>query len=186
MSAPKPTRPTDSLFLAVYPDASAASRIRDEAARIRIEHGLRTAPISADRLHITLHYLGAFAGLPADTIEQARAAASAIAMPPFDVTLDRIESFASRRPKRPLVIAGDPDEAFSAFVDTLGEALQTAGIFVKSHPRFIPHVTVLYDEHRVARRSIAPIEWTVREFALVHSLLGRSQHEVLFRWPLGS
>lgn len=186
MSAPKPARPTDSFFLAVYPDEAAASRIRDEAARIRIEHGLRATPIPGDRLHITLHYLGAFAGLPADTIEQARAAASSVAMPAFHVTLNRIESFASRRPKRPLVIAGDPDEAFCAFVDTLGQALQAAGIFVKSHPRFIPHVTAFYDEHRVASRSIAPIEWSVREFALVHSLLGRSQHEVLFRWPLAS
>ena len=177
---------TDSLFLAIYPDEAAASRIHDEAARIRTEHKLRTPPIPAHRLHITLHYLGAFAGLPADVIEQARAAASSIETPAFDLQLDRIETFASRRPKRPLVIAGDANEACSAFVDTLDKALQTAGIFVKSHPQFIPHVTLLYDEHRIARRSIEPIEWTVREFALVRSLLGRSQHEVLARWPLTS
>ncbi|MDR5738552.1 RNA 2',3'-cyclic phosphodiesterase [Caballeronia sp. LZ016] len=183
MSTP---RPTDSLFLAIHPDASAASRIHDEAARLRIEHRLRATPIAADRLHITLHYLGAFAGLPADVIDQARVAASSVAAPPFDLALDRIETFSSRRPRRPLVIAGNPNEAFSFFVDRLGNALQAAGITVRSHPQFIPHVTLLYTEQRIARQTIEPIEWTVRGFSLVRSLLGRSQHEILARWPLAS
>lgn len=181
MSTP---RLTDSLFLAVHPDSRAASRLHDAAARIRIEHNLRATPIAAERLHITLHYLGAFTGLPADVIDQARAAASSISAQPFDLALNRIETFSSRRPRRPLVIAGDPNEAFSTFVDSLGQALQAVGIHVKAHPQFIPHVTLLYTGHRVARQSIEPIEWTVREFSLVRSLLGRSQHEILIRWPL--
>jgi 2'-5' RNA ligase len=47
-------------------------------------------------------------------------------------------------------------------------------------------VTLLYDEHRVARQCVEPIAWTAREFALVRSLLGKSQYEVLARWPLVS
>jgi len=154
MNIPRADRATDSLFFALYPDAAATARINDEAGRLRIEHGLKTRPIPADRLHITLHYLGAFAGLPADIIEQARAAASSIHMPPFDVTLDRIETFVTRRPKGPLVVAGNPNEACSAFVDDLGQALRSVGIVIKSRSRFIPHVTVLYDERRAARRRV--------------------------------
>ncbi|WP_244813622.1 RNA 2',3'-cyclic phosphodiesterase [Caballeronia sp. Lep1P3] len=184
MATVETQRVTDSLFFAVYPDAAAAARIGKEAARVRAEHALKARPIPADRLHITLHYLGAFAGVPADTLARARAAAVSIAAPPFDVTLDRVETFASRRPKRPLVIAGEPNAGFSAFVDQLDRALQANGIFVKSHPHFIPHATLLYDGHRVAREAIEPIAWTVREFALVQSLLGRSEHRVLARWPL--
>ncbi|MDR5854361.1 RNA 2',3'-cyclic phosphodiesterase [Caballeronia sp. LZ062] len=186
MDTPTANRSTDSLFFAVYPDAAAAARIGEHALRLRTEHPLKARPIPADRLHITLHYLGAFAGVPADTPAAALAAASSVHMPSFDVTLDRVETFATRRPKRPLVIAGEPDDAFSAFVDRLDKALQSAGIFVKSHPRFIPHVTLLYDEHRVSRHAVEPITWTVREFALVRSLLGRSEHQVIERWPLGA
>jgi 2'-5' RNA ligase len=184
LNTPRSDHPTDSLFFAVYPDAAAAARIGDHAARLRAAHTLKARPIPADRLHITLHYLGAFAGVPADTLAAARAAASSVRMPSFDVTLDRVETFATRRPKRPLVISGEPGDAFSAFVDTLDKSLQSVGIFVKSHPRFIPHVTLLYDEHRVARQAVQPITWTVREFALVRSLLGRSEHQVIERWPL--
>jgi 2'-5' RNA ligase len=184
LNTPRSDHPTDSLFFAVYPDAAAAARIGDHAARLRAGHTLKARPIPADRLHITLHYLGAFAGVPADTLAAARAAASSVRMPSFDVTLDRVETFATRRPKRPLVISGEPGDAFSAFVDTLDKSLQSVGIFVKSHPRFIPHVTLLYDEHRVARQAVEPITWTVREFALVRSLLGRSEHQVIERWPL--
>jgi RNA 2',3'-cyclic 3'-phosphodiesterase len=31
---------------------------------------------------------------------------------------------------------------------------------------------------------VEPIEWTVTEFVLVHSLLGRTTHRVLARFPL--
>lgn len=170
-------RLTDSLFFALYPDEPAAARIAELAARLRIEHKLKAKPIPIDRLHVTLHYLGAFAGLPADVLTQARAAASQIALPPIEVTLDRIESFSGRRAKRPLVLSGDANESLA----TLQQALDAA----QRHPRFTPHVTLLYDEQRIAREPVAPITWTAREFALVRSVLGKSHYDVLARWPLG-
>ncbi|SAK73941.1 2'-5' RNA ligase [Caballeronia glebae] len=191
MNDPAPARErserlTDSLFFALYPDAAAAARIADLAARLRIGHKLRAKAIPADRLHLTLHHLGAFAGVPADVAAQARAAASQIALPSIDVTLDRIESFSGRRAKRALVLSGDVTESLDALEQTLGAALQAAGIVLSRHPHFAPHVTLLYDEHRVARQCVEPIAWTAREFALVRSLLGKSQYEVLARWPLVS
>ncbi|GJH15068.1 RNA 2',3'-cyclic phosphodiesterase [Caballeronia novacaledonica] len=182
-----PSEPiTDSLFFALYPDAPAATRITELAARLRIDHKLKATPIPFDRLHVTLHYLGAFPGIPADVLKQAHIAASQIASLPIELTLDRIESFSSRRAKRPLVLSGDITAPLDALEQTLGAALATAGIAVKRHPRFTPHVTLLYDEHRIARQPVEPIAWTAREFVLVRSLLGRSQYEVLARWPLVS
>jgi 2'-5' RNA ligase len=177
---------TESIFFALYPDASAATRITELAARLRIDHKLKGRPIPADRLHVTLHYLGAFPGIPADVLKQAHIAASQIASLPIELTLDRIESFSSRRAKRPLVLSGDITAPLDALEQTLGAALATAGIAVKRHPRFTPHVTLLYDEHRIARQPVEPIAWTARELVLVRSLLGRSQYEVLARWPLVS
>ncbi|SAK67289.1 2'-5' RNA ligase [Caballeronia hypogeia] len=180
----KSERVTDSLFFALYPDEAAAALIDELAARLRVGHRLKARAISADRLHVTLHYLGAFAGLPADLLAQARAAASQVRLPPVDITLDRIESFSGRRAKRPLVLSGDATDSLDALEQSLGAALDTAGIPLKRHPRFTPHVTLLYDEHRIARQAITPIAWTAREFALVRSFLGQSRHEVLARWPL--
>ncbi|SAK58715.1 2'-5' RNA ligase [Caballeronia temeraria] len=177
-------RVTDSLFFALYPDAAAAARIADLAARLRIEHKLKARASPADRLHVTLHYLGAFAGVPADIAAQACAAASRIALPPVEVTLDRIESFSGRRAKHPLVLLGDVTGPLDALEHALGAALESASIPLKRHPHFIPHVTLLYDEHRVPRQQVEPIAWTAREFALVRSLLGQSRYEVLARWPL--
>jgi RNA 2',3'-cyclic 3'-phosphodiesterase len=186
MNTPQATRLTDSLFFALYPDKPAAARIAELSARLRTEHKLSARPIPADRLHITLHYLGAFAGVPADIVAQARDAASQTAFPPVDVVLDRIESFSGRRAKRPLVLLGDVTETLNALEQALGAALDAAGIAVKRHPEFKPHVTLLYDEHRVRSQPVAPINWTAREFALMRSLLGKSQYEVLARWPLAS
>ena len=49
---------------------------------------------------------------------------------------------------------------------------------------FTPHVTLLRDRHRVPEQRIEPIEWTVRELVLVHSLIGRPAHRHLARWSL--
>jgi 2'-5' RNA ligase len=51
--------------------------------------------------------------------------------------------------------------------------------------QYTPHITLLYDACGIAEHAIAPVRWTVRELALVHSLRGRSRYVVLGRWPLG-
>jgi 2'-5' RNA ligase len=185
---PPPARAaqTDSLFFALYPDEAAAARLAELSARLRVEHSLKARTISPDRFHVTLHYLGAFAGIPADVVARACAVATGIALPPAEVTLHRVESFSGRRAKRPLVLSGNVGASLHALEHDLGAALEQAGLAVRHHPRFTPHVTLLYDETRVPPRPVAPVAWTAREFALVHSLPGKSRHEVLARWPLGS
>ncbi|MDR5813174.1 2'-5' RNA ligase family protein [Caballeronia sp. LZ033] len=180
MSAPA----TDSLFFALFPDEAAAARLIGLSTQLRTQYGLKAKAIPPERLHVTLHYLGAFAGLPDELVAQAHAAASSIALPPAEIELAWIESFPGRRAKRPLVLAGDVSPSFHALERTLHAALADAGIAVKPYPRFVPHVTLLYDEQRVPPHPVAPVGWRAGEFALVRSLLGQSRHEVLARWPL--
>ncbi|WP_232316397.1 RNA 2',3'-cyclic phosphodiesterase [Candidatus Burkholderia verschuerenii] len=179
-------RPNTSLFFALYPDEATALRLTDLAARLRVEHALKARAIPSDRLHVTLHHLGAFDGRPADIVEHARRVASTIRLPAVDITLDHIESFSGGRGKHPLVLAGNASESLVELEQTLGKALDAARIDSKRHPHFTPHVTLLYDERRIARQTVQPVTWTATEFALVRSFLGQSRYEIVVRWPLGA
>ena len=49
---------------------------------------------------------------------------------------------------------------------------------------FVPHMTLLYDRRVIAEQATAPVYLTVRDFALVHSLVRQGRHIELARWPL--
>jgi 2'-5' RNA ligase len=43
----------------------------------------------------------------------------------------------------------------------------------------------MYDRQPIPETDLdEPITWTVRDFVLIHSLVGRSQHKHLARWQL--
>lgn len=183
-----PPKPTDSLFFALVPDAAAIARIERLAQALRSEHGLKGKAIDAPRLHVTLHHLGNHVGLPAALLAAASEAAQSIAAAPFPLVLDRAASFPKPRNSPFVLLAnvddGDGDSSVTAFHRTLGEAMKRAGLGAWVQSRFTPHLTLLYDDHRVAEQTIEPIEWTAHEFVLVRSLLGRGTHVPVMRWPL--
>jgi 2'-5' RNA ligase len=152
---------------------------------LRSEHGLKGKPLEPRRLHITLGHLGDYAGLPQDIVAAAIAAAASVAMPPFEVVLDRALSFPARLGNRPFVLGGhDGVDALTALQRTLCAALDKAGIDGRAKPQFTPHVTLLYDDHLVVERPVGTVHWPVREFVLVHSLIGKAVYVPLARWPL--
>jgi RNA 2',3'-cyclic 3'-phosphodiesterase len=63
-------------------------------------------------------------------------------------------------------------------------AMTNAGLGRLVDTAYTPHVTLLRDDHLVDEHPISPIAWWVREFVLVHSLLGRTQYKILARFPL--
>jgi 2'-5' RNA ligase len=178
--------PRDRLFFAVFPDAPAAACIAALAASLRAAHGLRGKPQREDRLHVTLFHLGDFHGVPEGLAGEARGAAAKVVMPPFDIRFDGASSFTGRPGNHPFVLrGGDAGIAgvaslHAALGDRLGATLPGKSL----KPGFVPHVTLLYDDRVVAPRAIEPVEWTVREFVLVHSLVGRTEHRILDRWRL--
>lgn len=179
--------PRDRLFFAVHPDSQTAGRIIAVSEALRTKHGLRGKTIPAERLHVTLHHLGDYRGLPEAVIAAAGAAAAQIAMPPLEVRFDRVASFGGGTRARPCVLrseAADANPALLALQSELGAHLRDAGLGRHIEQRFTPHVTLLYDERGMAAEAVPPITWTVHRFALVHSLLGRGEHRVLATWPL--
>ena len=183
--APEPERPkTDRLFFALFPDAETAAVIAARAEALRASHGLTGRPLRPERFHITLNHLDDFAGVPEDIVASAREAA-AITVAPFEVVFDRAMSFRGRPDNRPFVLrGGDGLAGVIGFQQALATAMAKAGLGRYVEKSFTPHVTLLYDGQLVAEAPIEPVRWRVRELVLVHSLLGRTEHRVIGRWPL--
>ena len=184
--APPPAVPTDRLFFALQPSAAACAQITALGEALRQTHGLHSKLIAPERLHITLHHLGDHAGVPADLVEAAGRAAARMVCPPFDVVLDHAMSFRMRRDKAPFVLrtAEGQDGALMDFQRELGLAMAREGLGHSVDVRFTPHVTLTYAPRELPESPVEPVRWTVREFVLIHSLLGKTEHRVLGRWSL--
>jgi 2'-5' RNA ligase len=181
----EPPPKTDRLFFALLPDAEAAARIAALQSRLRAQFGLTGRAIATERLHVTLSHVGDYAGLPADIVEQARRAGeAAAATAAFEVSFDRVMSF--RRPRNlPFVMqGGDGLTAVKEFQRRLVDAMVRAGLGRVADKSFTPHVTLAYDDRTVPDTPVEPIGWTARELVLVRSLLGKTTHIPLARWPL--
>jgi len=177
--------PTDRLFFAIFPTVVAAARIAELAQHLRGELGLKGRPLAVDRFHVTLDHLGDFVGLPKSIVKMACTVAATIAAPPFEIVFDRVESFGRGRANLPFVLRGNEGVvALMAFRQTLVAALAKAGLGSGAKSTYTPHVTLLYDKSRVPEHAVETVAWTAREFVLVRSLLGRTRHVVLGRWPL--
>jgi 2'-5' RNA ligase len=182
LEAPLP--PTDGLFFAVYPDRHTAAGIAQFAQQLCAQARVRSKPLPANRLHVTLRHLGNFAGgLPEERIAAAKRAAAAIDLAPFTVEFDALASFARKPRPGPAVMVGEAGvQGLQALHDALEAELEELGI--APDPRFTPHLTLAYGMPWIERRPAEPACWNVREFVLMHSLLGRSRYVELARWSL--
>ena len=177
---------TDRLFLATFPARDTADRLAAFAAAQCARHDLRGKPLATDRFHVTLFHLDDSVGLRPDIVEAARAAAARVVAAPFEVVFDQVTSFDAHREKSPFVLTADHgNEPLHAFQTELGVRLREAGLGRCVTTGFRPHLTLAYDRRVIAPESLAPIAWRAEEFVLVHSLLGRTRHIPLARWPLG-
>lgn len=178
-------RLTDGIFFAVLPDAGAAVRITHRAWRLRGALGLKGEPFAIERLHVSLHHLGDYEGVPPGIVAAASEAAATVVMPRFNVAFDRAMSFSGRPANLPFVLYGDDGIAgLMVLHQRLGTAMRNVGLWRWAKPHYTPHMTLLYDTEHVAEHAVETVRWTVREFALVHSLHGRSRYVPLARWPL--
>jgi RNA 2',3'-cyclic 3'-phosphodiesterase len=98
---------TDRLFFAVIPDAGSASGAAQRRHELRAKHRLRGKAIATERLHVTLHHVDDFAGLPEGIAAKTCAVASAVSMRPFTVVFNGALSFRGRPGNLPLVLQGD-------------------------------------------------------------------------------
>jgi 2'-5' RNA ligase len=178
--------PTDRLIFAIRPDEGATTLIERLLCDMRSRLGLTGKPLGRERYHVTLHLVGEYhMGPPHDVVDLACQVGTAVALPAFPVSFDRVMSFGGGRGSPPLVLCGGGDQApLRTLHWSLGALMRQAGLGESVTSRFTPHLTLLYDNRRVAKQMIEPIGWTACELLLVHSLLGRGRHVTLRRWPL--
>lgn len=172
------------LFFALLPDAAARDAI--SAAFARVAHELPDARIVAPRRHhLTLVYLGESAGAHQGRVEAARRVAASLRASAFDVQLDRIVSFHGSRQSACVLRGGDAPAPVHGFHRELRDALLAEGLREPGHGEFVPHVTLAYAAQRIeAAVPVPAVRWPVCDFVLLHSIAGRSDYDVLGRWPL--
>lgn len=172
----------DSVFFALrLEDSIAAFEARQEAMRLQSKHRMKAPPRRTDLLHVSLCSLGDHNGIPSGLVERADEAARSIEMPAFEVAFDQVMNFTNC-----IVLTGEDGVGGVRQLErALGDALETAKL--GAHNRhFKPHVTLIYDRTAIPVRRLAkPVRWTVTEFVLIHSLIGKSIHVPLKTFPLG-
>jgi 2'-5' RNA ligase len=173
------------LFFALLPDADTRSRLARVATALRADRpGWRAHWIHPDRYHATLHFLGNYPSFRPDLVAAARTAAQIVHAAPFEWTLDHAASFPGRRPPCVLRCSAVPG-ALQQLWHALHHALALAGQGDRLANDFIPHVTLAYGEEALAEPvAVATVRWQAEDFALLHSVTGQGDHQILGRWPL--
>ena len=174
----------ERIFLAALPDPATAARIYALAETLKREYGFTGNLILPEHLHVTLFHLGDWATLPEEIVNLASGAASQVHVPAFAVTFKRAQSFRNSTGVCPFVLTSDKAQ-WQALHDVLRAALVNAGLGGATRGEFLPHITLTYDKVRVKPHAIEPVTWTVTDFVLIHSVLGKTTHNHLGRWPLG-
>lgn len=172
------------LFFALFPDEAARRAIARVAEDVRLNGRMRGRWIDPSRYHITLNFLGDHVQLRQDVVDRAVAAAMKVKVPAFTMTLEHMASFHGRNPPVALRCA-DGAVTVHPLWQALRSELSDVGLGVTHEEEFTPHITLFYsDSGMIEPAAVEPIEWTVREFVLVHSLVGRKDYRILARWGL--
>jgi len=173
------------LFLALLPDAATRARVAQAAAALRsAQPGLRARWVNPARYHATLHFLGDHASLRQDVVAAATTAAQALRTPAFEWVLDQAAGFRGRQPPCILRSASVPAPLQQLWHE-LRHALLLAGQGRHLEAGFTPHVTLAYSHGTVPGVTpIAPLVWPVDRVALLHSVVGQPDYQLLAQWPL--
>lgn len=171
------------LFFALRPDPSLCEELNGAVAALKTA-GVRGRWLVADKLHLTLQFLGDFVAAD-EIVHRAIAAAERLHVAPFAFVLDRAEGFARRfNPPCVLRCADASAQPLHALSERLAQALDAAGLaeYIERRP-YLPHLTVAYTKTALPGPiAIAPIVWHAREFHLLDSRSG--VHRDIARWPL--
>jgi 2'-5' RNA ligase len=177
----------ERIFFAAVPDFETAAQIYKRAEAFKAEYGFTGNLILPEHLHVTLFHLGDWAALPEEIVNLASSAASQVNVPAFDVSFSRAESFRNSTGIFPFVLTGGKGAGpWQELHEGLRVALVNAGLGGATRGEFQPHVTLTYDSLRITPEKIAPIIWMVRDFVLIHSILGKTTHHHLGRWKLAA
>lgn len=149
-------------FLALWPDAVLRQRLRALAGEWP---GSATARLIADSdFHLTLLFLGS---VPMPRLEVFCETAATLAMPAFDICLDRYGHFAQTGVSW-LGCSAPPVELL-LLAQQLAEQAKALGLRVDTRP-FVPHVTLGRGAVSLPPPGVSrPLSWRVEHFVLLAS-----------------
>jgi 2'-5' RNA ligase len=172
-----------AVYFALKPEPDAVSQAVSTGRRLSVAHGL-AGEVSPKALHVSVCPVGLLPDLSDGRVEAACKAASQLVAKPFEIGFDRVRTYPTEQARRPLVaFNADGSRQAALFRQALVKDLRRSGFAVRSGlPRL--HMTLFYAGGVVADEPIDPIRWSVRDFALIHSIWGEGRHVLLGQWPL--
>ncbi|MBB5877970.1 2'-5' RNA ligase family protein [Xanthomonas sp. 3498] len=175
----------ESLFFALLPDAQTAQAVHRLGRQLCHEHGLHGRALPPERLHVTLHYLGEYAGIPPRLLQQACAAGQALSAAPFALAFDQAVTFDSRARSRPLVLRGEGEPApLLALRQALQQLLVRHGVAPRADGVYLPHMTLAYVDQALAPQRVSALPWQAGSLSLIRSVQGQGRYLHEAHWPL--
>lgn len=157
------------LFYALWPDAATRTALAAWQA------SLGGKPTRADKLHLTLAFLGQRPASALPTLRDILADMPARAMP---LAFDHVSHF----PRLAIAWAGlaQPSPALLALRGACMQALAEDGLAPRfEHDRFTPHVTLARQAPPPPSERPAPVRWQASELVLVESLKSSGDYRIL-------
>ena len=167
--------PCHRLFFALKPPKRQAAAI----GRMRDRLGIGKGGVSDERLHSTVAITNDYAELPAELVATMTEIGNDLASSPFPIALDRLVGGAKSVALRP----GKASTPFRDFQRQLERPMERLRI-LRTGWTFSPHMTLAYRDGAPFNERVDAIAWDGTEFVLIHSVVGRTQHIELARWPL--
>ncbi len=156
------------LFVALWPGEATRAAL----ARCRDAWSWPAPPQAADRLHITLHFIG---DVPRSRLPELRDALRQ----PFDPFVLTLDAFARWSNGVAVLLPATAPAALDALHQRLRERIDGLGLATESR-RLRPHVTL---SRRAGGALLpeppTPVAWPVARFALVETLAGSGDYRVV-------
>ncbi len=186
---PQPRFPKYSSFLAIFPDHRTAEQIIDLVNTLRRIDGMRGRLRPIGHLHVSLLFLGRTAAVPETAVEIAGRVCKAVTMVthPFEIKFNRVLSFRGQPRNHPLVLVGDNhgNDGVRNLHGSLSAEFSKYFPSPPSPPKFVPHLTLLYDRQELTPKPVEPVCWTAKEIVFVCSEVGATKYHWLGRWAFG-
>ncbi|MFC6841733.1 2'-5' RNA ligase family protein [Xanthomonas theicola] len=176
----------ENLCLALLPDPATVQRAFARGAPAWCAWSARPGA-APGRLHVTLHHLGEYAGIPPRLLLQARAAGQALASAPFELGFHRAARFGGRARARPLVLRGNGEPPpLRQRRAALQRQLGRHGLATHASVGYLPHITLAYDERAVPLQPVPELRWTLATLSLIRSVQGHGRYLHEATWALSA
>ncbi|HEY8098656.1 MAG TPA: RNA 2',3'-cyclic phosphodiesterase [Methylobacter sp.] len=169
---------TSRLFFALWPDDETRQALAGLGQSIKAK-GFKW--VQPHNLHATLVFLGQ---VDEDVSSLIKQSVTNIAVPPFELTFDRLSYWS--RPRVLCLTCQQPvPEAAVMLAAALTEVAENCGLQTDTRP-YTPHITLARHARYLPDVKLEPIIWRAEAFCLVESCSepGGVIYKVIQQWPL--